>query len=245
MSSPLLLQADEVSRSWGNQVILDKVSIGLRAGESTAIVGPSGSGKTTLLALLALLLEPSAGRIRIGGRDASGLSDSERSRLRNQHFGFVFQSAQLVGSLTVLDNALLPAMLAGKAAAMRARALELLERLGLEERAGHVPHQLSVGQRRRVALARALLLRPAIVLADEPTNDLDPRRAAQIEDFLLGLPAEGYAVVLVTHDARLAGRADRCFEIRERTLRTPHRAAEHAPPLHPIRLPEAADRERQ
>jgi putative ABC transport system ATP-binding protein len=214
----LLLEAEDVSRSYGPETILDRVSLQVRAGEVTSIVGPSGSGKTTLLALLALLLEPSAGTIRVAGRDAATMSDTERSNLRQSFYGFVFQTAQLVGSLSVLDNVLLPALLGGKARAKRAVALELLERLGLGARAGFLPHQLSLGQKRRVALARALLLRPAVILADEPTNDLDPRRAAQVADFLLNLPADGYALVLVTHDPQLAGRADQRWQIQDGRL---------------------------
>ena len=217
----ILLEAKNVSRSYGTETILDNVSLQVRAGEVTTIVGPSGSGKTTLLALLALLLEPSSGQIHVAGRDAGNLSDTERSQLRNSFYGFVFQTAQLIGSLSVLDNVLLPALLAGKAREKRAVARELLDRLGLSARADFLPHQLSLGQKRRVALARALLLRPSVILADEPTNDLDARRAAQVADFLLGLPADGYAVVLVTHDHALAERTGNCWQIHEGKLVPP------------------------
>jgi putative ABC transport system ATP-binding protein len=217
----ILLEAENVSRRYGAETILDHLSLQVRAGEVTTIAGPSGSGKTTLLALLALLLEPSSGRILVAGRDAGKLSDAERSHLRNTFYGFVFQTAQLVGSLSVLDNVLLPALLAGKAREQRAVARELLDRLGLSPRAAFLPHQLSLGQKRRVALARALLLRPAVILADEPTNDLDARRAAQVADFLLGLPAEGYALVLVTHDQELAERAGNRWQIHEGRLTPP------------------------
>ena len=142
----ILLEAKNVSRSYGTETILDNVSLQVRAGEVTTIVGPSGSGKTTLLALLALLLEPSSGQIHVAGRDAGNLSDTERSQLRNSFYGFVFQTAQLIGSLSVLDNVLLPALLAGKAREKRAVARELLDRLGLSARADFLPHQLSLGQ---------------------------------------------------------------------------------------------------
>ena len=217
----ILLEAENVSRRYGTETILSNVSLQVRAGEVTTIVGPSGSGKTTLLALLALLLEPSDGRVLVAGRDAAKLSDSERSRLRNTFYGFVFQTAQLVGSLTVLDNVLLPALLAGKAREKRPVATELLEKLGLGARADFLPHQLSLGQKRRVALARALLLRPAVILADEPTNDLDARRAAQVADFLLALPADGYALLLVTHDPALAERAGNRWHIHDGKLSAP------------------------
>jgi putative ABC transport system ATP-binding protein len=172
-----------------------------------------------LLALLALLLEPTSGRILVDGRDAGSLSDAVRSRLRNDFYGFVFQTAQLVGSLSVLDNVLLPATLKGIARLKRDEAWALLDRLGLSSRATFLPHQLSLGQKRRVALARALVLQPPVILADEPTNDLDPKRARQIADFLLGLPREGYAVVLVTHDHALAERAGNRHEIDAGRLR--------------------------
>ena len=211
--SEIVIVAERVSRVFGRETILDDVSLQIRAGELTTIVGPSGSGKTTLLALLALLLEPSSGRILVEGRDASALTDAERSRLRNTLYGFVFQTAQLVGSLSVVDNVLLPATLGGVARQKRDEAWGLLDRVGLASRARFLPHQLSLGQKRRVALARALLLKPPVLLADEPTNDLDPKRAQQVADFLLALPREGYAVVLVTHDQALAQRAGNRHQI--------------------------------
>lgn len=221
----IVLEARGVCRSYGPEKVLTDVSLKVDAGTVTTIVGPSGSGKTTLLALLALLLEPTSGEIWVGGRNTTGLSDAERSRLRNTHYGFIFQSAQLVGSLSVLDNVLLPAILAGRARASVKAARELLDRLGLGPRAAFLPHQLSLGQKRRVAIARALLLRPRVILADEPTNDLDARRASQVADFLLSLPTEGFALVLVTHDTALAERAGNRWEIREGKLTAP----EHVP----------------
>ncbi|MDR2844798.1 MAG: ATP-binding cassette domain-containing protein [Puniceicoccales bacterium] len=233
-----LLSAQHIFRTYGTDSILDDVSLDIHAGESVAIVGPSGSGKTTLLGILALLLEPTSGALHIAGRDASTLSDAGRSALRNRFFGFVFQTAQLVGSLSVLDNVLLPSLLASdengqtpspspsqSAVAresapptstrreIRRRALDLLAKLDLSARAAHLPHQLSQGQRRRAALARALLLSPAIVVADEPTNDLDLRNAALVADFLFALPGEGHALLLVTHDLALATRAGRTLQL--------------------------------
>lgn len=217
-SPTLLLEARNVSRAWGHDTVLNGISLRIQAGESTAITGPSGSGKTTLLGILALLLQADSGSVVVNGRDAAALSDPERAFMRNTFFGFVFQTAQLIGSLTVLDNVLIPVLLAGRAAHeqgyvrgahdSRHRALTLLDRLGLSDRSGHLPHMLSNGQRRRAALARALLLNPPVILADEPTNDLDPRNAAVVADFLLGLPNEGHALVLVSHDPELAVRAN-------------------------------------
>ena len=216
--SGILLEADRVSRRYGTEYILKDVSLTVRPGNLISIVGPSGCGKTTLLSLLSLLLDPSEGQVRVRGRDAKTFPDAERSRLRNEFYGCVFQAAHLIGSLSVLDNILVPAFLSGRAREKRKAAGELLEQLGLSARASHLPHMLSLGQKRRVALARALLMRPAVILADEPTNDLDARRATQVADFLLGLPSEGYALVLVTHDEQLAARADKQWCIRGDTL---------------------------
>lgn len=219
LKSDIVISAERVGRAYGVETILEDVSLKIRSGELMTVVGPSGSGKTTLLALLALLLEPTSGRILVDGRDAGSLSDAERSRLRNDFYGFVFQTAQLVGSLSVLDNVLLPATLKGIAKQKRDQARVLLDRLGLASRARFLPHQLSLGQKRRVALARALVLQPPVILADEPTNDLDPKRARQIADFLLDLPREGYAVVLVTHDEALSERAGNRHQIDAGRLR--------------------------
>lgn len=229
----VLLEAENVSRTFGAETILDRVSLEVHEGEVTTIVGPSGSGKSTLLAILSLLLEPTLGTIQVNGRDAARLSDGERSRLRNAYFGLVFQSAQLVGSLSVIDNVLLPAVFAGRRRESHPAAVALLDRLGLGARAQFLPYQLSVGQKRRVALARALLLKPSVILADEPTNDLDPRRASQVEDFLLGLPEEGYGVVLVTHDQKLAARAGNCWELQAGRLLRPAVRTNPRPPTFP------------
>jgi len=203
-----LLEARGVRRSFGKDLVLHEASIAIRTGESVSITGHSGSGKTTLLSILALLLKPDAGEIWVAGSNTKTLSDTERSHLRNKFFGYIFQAAHLVGSLSVLDNVLVPALISGRGRERRDYARSLLASLGLNNHEGHLPHMLSLGQRRRVALARALVLEPPLILADEPTNDLDPRRADQIAEFLLGLPARGHALVLVTHDRALAGAAD-------------------------------------
>ena len=213
------LEARGVRRSFGTDRVLHEVNLCIRAGESVSISGHSGSGKTTLLSILALLLTPDAGEVWVAGSEASGLSDRERSRLRNQFFGYVFQATHLVGSLPVLDNVLVPALIAGRGRERRDYARGLLVDLGLGNREHHLPHMLSLGQRRRVALARALVLEPPFILADEPTNDLDPRRAEQIAEFLLDLPARGHAVVLVTHDRALAERADLRLDLHAGVLR--------------------------
>jgi putative ABC transport system ATP-binding protein len=214
----MLIEAIGVTKRFENDTILDGVSLGIAAGESLAITGPSGSGKSTLMSMLGLLLRPTVGEVRFEGRRASGLSDDERSRLRNRSCGFVFQNPMLIGSLSVLDNVLVPARLARKPG-LETAAEKTLESLGLKHRLRHLPHQLSIGQKRRVAIARALLLEPAVVFADEPTNDLDQELTARIGEYLLELPGKGCALVLVTHDAGLAGKAQRAVRIVEGQLR--------------------------
>lgn len=208
----MLLEAVHVSKTYGREVVLKDVSVGVRRGESLAVTGLSGSGKSTLLAVLGLLLEPAEGEVLFQRQKVAGLSDHEKSRLRNCHFGFIFQNPQLIGSLSVLDNVLVPARLARKGN-LQKKAEKLLKELGLGNRLRHLPHQLSIGQKRRAAVARALLLDPVLVLADEPTNDLDPGSAAVVGNFLFELPRNNKALVLVTHDAPLAGQADRAVQI--------------------------------
>lgn len=210
----MLIEANGVTKSYGEDTILRDVSLKVVAGESLAITGPSGSGKSTLMSMLGLLLQPSGGEVRFKGQRVSDLSDDDRSRLRNRSYGFVFQNPQLIGSLSVLDNVLVPARLARRRG-LETAAKGALESLGLGHRLKHLPHQLSIGQKRRVAIARALLLEPAVLFADEPTNDLDRELATQIGDYLLDLPKRGSALVLVTHDAGLAGRADRAVRVAE------------------------------
>lgn len=209
-----LLEAGNISKKYDGQDVLKGVSLGIEQGESLAITGPSGSGKSTLLSLLGLLLHPTEGEVLYKGQQVSGLSDDERSQLRNASFGFIFQNPQLIGSLSVLDNVLVPARLARRRD-LEPRAEKILTDLGLKNRLHYLPHQLSIGQKRRVAVARALILDPLVIFADEPTNDLDPERAAWIGKFLFELPERGRALVLVTHDSRLVGKAGRAIRIVE------------------------------
>jgi putative ABC transport system ATP-binding protein len=208
----MLLETQNISKQYGEEVILDQISLVIKQAESLAITGPSGSGKSTLLSILGLLLEPTGGDIYLKQQTVSNLSDDKRSEIRNHSFGFIFQSTQLIGSLTVLDNVLVPAYL-GRKPNLESKAIKILTELGLQNRMNYYPYQLSIGQKRRVAIARAILLDPAIVFADEPTNDLDPVRAAQIGDFLYSLPQKGCALILVTHDPSLAEKADKTIEI--------------------------------
>lgn len=203
-----------VMKEYDGEMILSGCDLALRPGEFTAIVGASGCGKSTLMSIAGLLLTPSAGSVLVEGVPVDGLSDAELSALRARTFGLVFQHTQLIGSLRAVDNVLVPACFGGADMAEAAsRAAVLIERFGLTARANHFPHQLSVGQKRRVALARALVLGPKAILADEPTNDLDEETAGEVAQTLAEFAAEGHAVLCVTHDRRLAGRAQRVLRL--------------------------------
>jgi putative ABC transport system ATP-binding protein len=193
--------------------ILDGLNLCVRAGETVAIVGASGSGKTTLLSLLAGLDRPTSGAIRLAGVALSGLDEDGRARLRAGRVGFVFQSFQLLAGLTALENVMLPAELAGLADA-EGRARRTLEQLGLAQRLGHYPHQLSGGEQQRVAIARAFAADPKLLFADEPTGNLDLATGARIADLLFDLNrAHGTTLVLVTHDQALARRCGRVLTL--------------------------------
>ncbi|GAB4179661.1 MAG: ABC transporter ATP-binding protein [Rhodocyclaceae bacterium] len=182
----------------------------IRDGEYVAVMGPSGSGKSTLLNLIGLLDRPSAGQYRLDGRDVTGLDDEERSRVRSRKMGFVFQVFHLVPRLTAAENIALPMVLAGIAPAERAARVEqALAQFGLKDRAAHRPDQLSGGQRQRVAIARATIMRPAVILADEPTGNLDRATGEEVMAILDRLNAQGVTVLLVTHDAQIGSHARR------------------------------------
>ena len=189
------------------------VDLEINAGESVAIVGASGSGKTTLLGILAGLDTPTSGSVALDGRELTLLTEEQRARLRGEVVGFVFQSFQLLGSLTALENVMLPGELRGDPDP-RSDAMELLARVGLAERTGHYPRQLSGGEQQRVAIARAFASRPKVLFADEPTGNLDTLTGARIIDLLFGLNDDyDTTLVLVTHDVRLADRCKRVIEL--------------------------------
>jgi putative ABC transport system ATP-binding protein len=193
----------------GSLTVLDDINFTVERSESVAIVGASGSGKSTLLALLAGLETPSAGRCVLAGHDLGPLDEDGRARVRREHVGFVFQQFHLLPSFTALENVMLPMELVGAADA-RERARSTLAEVGLAARLHHYPRQLSGGEQQRVALARAYCMRPALLLADEPTGNLDERTAEQVIDLMFRLNREAATtLVLVTHDERLAGRCDR------------------------------------
>jgi putative ABC transport system ATP-binding protein len=199
----------------GTVDILRGIDLDVARGESVAVVGPSGSGKSTLLGLIAGLDAPSEGTVALGGVDLAALDEDGRARLRGERVGFVFQSFHLIPTLTALENVMVPLELAGRADAESA-ARALLARVGLGRRGAHYPAQLSGGEQQRVALARALARGPELVLADEPTGNLDAATGRQVIELLVELHREREAtLVLVTHDPAVAGRCGRVIELRD------------------------------
>lgn len=194
--------------------ILDDVSFHIRPKQRVAIVGPSGSGKSTLLGLIAGLDRPTAGSIQLDGMDITGMGESAMARYRREKIGYVFQSFHLIPTLTALENVALPLDLNGDSG--QARAVELLSAVGLADRLHHYPAQLSGGEQQRVAVARAFVCRPPILLADEPTGNLDSTTGQQVIDLLLSLHRDqGSTLVLVTHDPALAGLMERVIRLRD------------------------------
>lgn len=201
-------------------VILDSANFSINKGETVAIVGPSGSGKSTLLGLLAGLDTPSKGKVLIDGEDIFALDEDGRAAVRAKTMGFVFQSFHLLPALTTLENVMLPMEIIGIADAQQS-ALAVLERVGLQDRLQHYPSQLSGGEQQRVAIARAFAPRPALLLADEPTGNLDTRTGKQIIELLFELNQEqGTTLVLVTHDQALADKCGRVLSIEAGKLQT-------------------------
>jgi len=215
-----MVQLDNIQRHYrvGGQTVaaLAGVDLVVPEGQFMAIVGPSGSGKSTLLNILGCLDRPTAGRYSLDGTDVSTFDDERASDFRNRRIGFVFQAFHLLPRLSVLENVLLPRrFLRTPVPGLEERAHELLARMGLSERLDHLPDQLSGGQMQRVAIARALLMRPALLLADEPTGNLDSKSAADVLGLIEEVHAQGQTVVLVTHDADVAARAQRQIHLRD------------------------------
>jgi putative ABC transport system ATP-binding protein len=213
-----MLRCEHLSRAYRSAgrelLVLKNITFSVEPGGFLAIVGPSGSGKTTLLGLLASLDRPTSGRVVLDGRDLTGLDEDGRARLRSEKIGFVFQSFQLIPTLTARENIQVPLELRGDAHGAKARATELLARVGLTDREGHYPAQLSGGEQQRVALARAFSTRPKVLFADEPTGNLDARTGAGIIDLMIELNRDfGTTLVLVTHDLDLAARARRTIRL--------------------------------
>lgn len=209
-----MIQLENISRIFtvGDQQVaaLRDIDLSLGAGEYLSIMGPSGSGKSTLLNLIGLLDRPTAGVYRLDGGNVTDLNDEQQAQVRREKIGFVFQSFHLVPRLTAAMNIELPLVLAGIAVEERKlRVAELLQNYGLADRAGHRPDQLSGGQRQRVAIARATVMRPSVLLADEPTGNLDRTTGGEVLKLLEQLVKENIALVIVTHDAEIGGRATR------------------------------------
>ncbi|MCY3857956.1 MAG: ABC transporter ATP-binding protein [Gammaproteobacteria bacterium] len=195
---------------------LDHVDIAMNSGDFVAVMGPSGSGKSTLMNILGCLDRPNSGSYRLLNHQVAELDDHSLSAIRNQHLGFVFQSFHLLPRLTALDNVLLPLRFAKRdITESRSHALELLGRLGLNDRLDHRPNQLSGGQRQRVAIARALLVKPTLLLADEPTGNLDSKTATEILELILSFNREGQTILLVTHERSIATLAHRIVHMRD------------------------------
>lgn len=217
-----LLKLEKISKAFGGNPIIESTSFEVNPGDTIALTSPSGSGKSTMLAMAGLLMTPDSGSIIVeGGADALAFSDKQLSELRQKLLGFVFQSTQLIGSLRAIENVIAPSNFAvGKLSFNpEERAAELLERFGLADRMYHYPHQLSVGQKRRVAVARAMLLKPRIVIADEPTNDLDEESAKEVANALFEYAEQGNALLYATHVPALAKRAETVMTLQGKTFR--------------------------
>ncbi|MBY6138505.1 ABC transporter ATP-binding protein [Leisingera daeponensis] len=245
----MLIEAENICRSYRNggsriEAVKD-CSFSVREGEFLAITGPSGSGKSTLMSILGLLERQTSGKFRIGGQDTGHMSADIRAGLRNQILGFVFQSYNLLPRLTAQENIELPMTYAGvRAATRRTRAVELLRKVGLEERQAHFPNQLSGGEQQRIAIARALANSPQLILADEPTGALDSEKGAQILDLFQEINKAGRTIVVITHDEDVACRADRILRmkdgciIEDELVLTPHYQADTAKAASFVRHPE-------
>ena len=218
MSEKAVLQVEHLTKTYRSGerslLVLGDISFSLGEGATCSIVGPSGSGKTTLLGLCAGLDRPTSGRVLLNGIDIGNLSEEELARVRNQYVGFVFQTFQLIPTLTALENVMVPAELRGDNS-VQSRAVELLSKVGLQDRLSHYPTQLSGGEQQRVALARAFINRPQLLFADEPTGNLDMETAATVEGLLFDLNQEnGTTLILVTHNLELADKTQRTISLR-------------------------------
>lgn len=217
---PALIELKGITKTYhlGDETLnaLDNISLNIQSGEFVAIIGPSGSGKSTLANIIGGLDRPSNGSVVVDGNDLSHVRDNTLSDYRNRHIGFVFQSFNLQGSQTAIENVMLPLVFSRvKPKERKARAIECLQQVGLGDRLNHRPSQLSGGQRQRVAIARALAGKPSIIIADEPTGNLDTARGDEIMKLLKDLNKEGLTLLIITHDMNVAHQAHRIIQIKD------------------------------
>ena len=219
-SRPVMIEVEGVTKSFGSLQVLKGIDLSIAQGEVVSIVGPSGAGKTTLLQLMGTLDRPDAGHVRIDGTEVGSLRGKALSAFRNRRIGFVFQFHQLLPEFTAEENVMMPALIRGvSGGAAHDEARRMLELMGLSGRAGHKPSELSGGEKQRVAVARALINRPAVVLADEPSGSLDTRNKEELHRLFFELRDKlGQTFVIVTHDETLAARTDRTIHLMDGTV---------------------------
>lgn len=210
-----MIKISNITKSFGNLQVLKGIDLHIEKGEVVSIVGPSGAGKTTLLQIIGTLDNPDGGSIEIDGVDICKLNQTELARFRNQHIGFVFQFHQLLPEFTALENVMIPGLIAGRSKKeVRQQALSFLEMLGLKERASHKPNELSGGEKQRVAVARALINKPSVILADEPSGSLDTKNKTELHQIFFDLRDKlNQTFVIVTHDEGLASLTDRTIHL--------------------------------
>ena len=231
-----MIDIQGITKSFGSLQVLKGIDLHIDKGEVVSIVGPSGAGKTTLLQIIGTLDKPDAGTIHIDGIDVTTLSQKKLSDFRNQHIGFVFQFHQLLPEFTAIENIMIPAFIAGKShAEAKQRAQELLEFMGLTDRASHKPAELSGGEKQRIAVARALVNNPAVILADEPSDSLDSKNKAELHQLFFDLRDRyGQTFVIVTLDESLAAITDRTIHLRDGLIEMPEAIPSPIPEQEPV-----------